>query len=221
MTTPPLANRKLVLKMSVSLDGFVCGPDGEADWIFRSSGGPDSTRWLLDTLGEAGVHIMGSRTWADMAAFWPFSQLPIAAPMNGIPKVVFSRTGLGDGSASARVSASLLEARSRNAHQQGPAPSEAVLRSWAEPMVARGTLEDEIARLKSQPGGIILAHGGVAFGRSLAASGLVDEYRLAIHPVVLGQGQALFSNLASPRDLRLVGMTPFASGAVAAVYQPA
>jgi len=67
----------------------------------------------------------------------------------------------------------------------------------------------------------ILAHGGAQFARSLVASGLVDEYRLGIHPVVLGQGQPLFSGLRSPVDLRLISTTPFRSGAVAAVYQPA
>ena len=195
MAEASVRTRKLVLKMSVSLDGFVCGPNGEADWIFRSSGGADSTAWLLDTLRGAGVHIMGSRTYRDMAAFWPYSDLPIAAPMNAIPKLIFSRSGL----------------------EAAPA----TLQSWAEPEVARGELAQEILRLKQQPGNYILAHGGARFARSLVATGLVDEYRLAIHPAVLGQGQALFSGLRGPADLRLVSTTPFASGAVALVYRPA
>jgi hypothetical protein len=57
--------------------------------------------------------------------------------------------------------------------------------------------------------------------RWLVASGLIDEYRLGIRPVVLGQGQPLFSGLRIPVDLRLISSPPFASGAVAAVYQPA
>jgi dihydrofolate reductase len=206
MVDSTATKRKLVLKMSVSLDGFVCGPDGEADWIFRSAGGADSTAWLLETLRGAGLHVMGSRSYYDMAAFWPFSQLPIAAPMNEIPKLVFSRTGLNDGTLGRRTAA---------------AADEAALRSWAEPMVASGDLVEEIQRLKAQPGNYLLAHGGARFARSLVAAGLVDEYRLAIHPVVLGRGQALFSGLEKPLDLRLEGVTPFASGALAAVYRPA
>jgi len=221
MADPVASQRKLVLKMSVSLDGFVCGPDGEADWIFRSSGGADSTAWLLDTLGAAGVHILGSRSYADMAAFWPFSALPIAPAMNALPKVIFSRSGIADGTLGGQVTRALADAQARNAHQQGVTPSAAVLQSWAEPAVASGDLAEEILRLKAQPGNYILAHGGARFARSLAASGLVDEYRLAVHPVVLGRGQALFSGLDSPRDLRLVSATPFASGAMALVYQPA
>jgi dihydrofolate reductase len=49
--------------------------------------------WTLDTLGQTGVHIMGSRTFRDMAAYWPSSTEPFAAPMNEIPKVVFSKRG--------------------------------------------------------------------------------------------------------------------------------
>ena len=55
MANSTATKRKLVLKMSVSLDGFVAGPNGEVDWIFRSSGGGDSTEWILNTLREAGV----------------------------------------------------------------------------------------------------------------------------------------------------------------------
>ena len=219
MASSTATTRKLVLKMSVSLDGFVAGPNGEVDWIFRTSGGDDSTAWVLDTLRGAGVHIMGSRSYHDMAAFWPYSDMPIAAPMNDIPKVIFSRTGLKN--TQVDPTPALAEAKARNALRHGVTPTAAVLQSWAEPTVARGDLVEEIFRLKAQPGDYILAHGGARFAQSLVASGLIDEYRLGIHPVVLGRGQPLFSALRSPVDLRLVSMTPFASGAVAAVYQPA
>jgi dihydrofolate reductase len=221
MTGSTAAKRKLVLKMSVSLDGFVAGPNGGADWIFRTSGGADSTGWVLDTLRGAGVHIMGSRSYYDMAAFWPYSEMPIAPPMNDIPKVIFSRTGIKDGAQADRTTQALAEAKARNAQRLGVTPTAAVLQSWAEPTVASGDLVEEILRLKEQPGNFILAHGGARFAQSLVASGLIDEYRLGIHPVVLGQGQPLFSELRSPVDLRLISMTPFASGVVAAVYQPA
>lgn len=215
------AKRKLVLKMSVSLDGFVAGPNGEADWIFRSSGGADSTAWVLDTLRGAGVHIMGSRSYHDMAAFWPYSELPIAAPMNDTPKIIFSRQGIERGPQADRTTAALAEAQARNAARHGATPTAAVLKSWAEPTVARGDLVEEVLRLKEQPGNYILAHGGARFAQSLVACGLIDEYRLAIHPVVLGHGQPLFCALRSPVDLRLISATPFDSGAMAVVYRPA
>ena len=221
MATSPATKRKLVLKMSVSLDGFVAGPNGEADWIFRSSGGEDSTAWVLDTLRGAGVHVMGSRSYHDMAAFWPYSDMPIAPPMNDVPKIIFSRQGIKDGQQAHRTSAALAEAEARNAQRHGVTPTAAVLQSWAEPTVARGDLVEEVLRLKQQPGKFILAHGGARFAQSLVAAGLVDEYRLGIHPVVLGRGQPLFCELRSPVGLRLISVTAFASGAMAVVYQPA
>jgi dihydrofolate reductase len=213
--------RKLVLKMSVSLDGFVSGPNGEIDWIFRTMG-DDSTAWITDTLGSAGVHIMGSRTYHDMAAFWPYSDSPLAPPMNDVPKVIFSRSGIKDRTGVDRTTRALADAkRDRIGHRTGVSPTAAVLESWTEPTVARGELAEEIARLKQQPGNPILAHGGAGFARNLVASGLIDEYRLVIHPVVLGRGQALFSGVRSPVDLRLISTISFASGVVAAVYHRA
>jgi dihydrofolate reductase len=215
------AMRKLVLKMSISLDGFVGGPNGEIDWIFRTVGG-DSTEWIVDTIRQAGAHVMGSRTYYDMAAFWPYSDTPFAAPMNDIPKVIFSRHGIKDGTDVDRTTRALADAKKdRIGDRQSVTPTAAVLKSWAEPMMAGGDLAEEVARLKEQPGKFILAHGGARFAQSLVASGLIDEYRLIIHPVALGRGQPLFSALRGPVDLRLISATSFGSGVVGAVYQAA
>jgi dihydrofolate reductase len=83
--------RKVVLKIDVSLDGFVGTSSGEVDWIFPNV--DDELRaYRLDQLWQAGVHIMGRQTYEDMAGYWPTSDHPYAAPMNEIPKVVFSKT---------------------------------------------------------------------------------------------------------------------------------
>jgi len=197
--TGEIAVRKLVLKMPVSLDGFVSGPNGEADWIYRT-GGDDSLKWLVDTLRQAGIHAIGSRSFHAMAAFYPSSDLPFAAPMNDIPKVVFTRKGLPD----------MPVAQAATEPEKG---------SWANPIIADGDLSDEIARLKAQPGKDILAHGGAGFAQELAAHGLIDEYRLLVHPVALGKGLPLFSGLSEPVDLHLVSAETFKSGAVALVYR--
>ena len=85
--------RRLILKVSVSVDGFVWGgPNGEVDWIFKSMD-QGAAVWIVDTLWKAGVHIMSSRTYHDMAAYWPASTEPFAAPMNEIPKIGFSKEG--------------------------------------------------------------------------------------------------------------------------------
>src|SRR4029077_6840383 len=130
--------------------------------------------------------------------------------------------GMKDGTKGDLAPQALADAKAdRIGERSGVTPTTAVLQSWAEPTVARGDLAEEVLRLKEQPGNFILAHGGARFAQSLVASGLIDEYRLVIHPVVLGQGQPLFSGLRGPVDLRLISATPFRSGVVLAVYQPA
>jgi dihydrofolate reductase len=208
--------RKLVLKMSVSVDGFVGGPNGEIDWLFRSMD-EGSTAWTVNSIGQAGVHVMGSRTFRDMAAYWPSSTEPFARPMNEIPKVVFARHGLGDGKSGPTTQA-LSDARAQatgNAAQATPA-----VESWRAARVATGDLAEEVARLKQEPGKEILAHGGARFAQSLVKGGLVDEYRLLIHPVVLGRGLPLFAELTAPVDLTLIESHRFGRGVIANIYRP-
>ena len=95
--------------------------------------------YAVSRLRQAGTHIMGRVTYEGMAEFWPRSDSPVAAAMNDIPKVVFSRT-------------------LRSA-------------SWTQSRIASGDTAGEIARLKAEPGGEILAHGGVRFARSLIRLG--------------------------------------------------
>lgn len=202
--------RRLILKMSMSLDGFVGGPNGEIDWLFRSMDA-EAAAWTVETLWQAGAHLMGSRTFRDMAAFWPTSTEPFAAPMNEIPKVVFSRGG----AAAAGTTQALVDARARAGGAVQP-PAEG---NWAAARIATGDLADEIARLKREPGRDLLAHGGASFAQSLVERGLVDEYRLLVHPVVLGRGLPLFARLSAPADLALVEARTFPGGAIAHVYR--
>jgi dihydrofolate reductase len=173
----------LVLKMSVSLDGYVAPSDGSADWITAGSS-DDALSWTVDTVSNAGAHLMGATTYAVMAGYWPGAAGPFAKPMNEIPKVVFSN--------------SLASA------------------DWAETTIAAGDLAEAITRLKQErSGGYLLAHGGARFARSLVDTGLIDEYRLVVHPVVLGAGERLFS---APLTIEPMSTTAFSRGAVAHVF---
>ena len=64
----------------------------------------------------------------------------------------------------------------------------------------------------------MLVHGGAGFARSVIATGLVDEYRLLVHPIALGRGLPIFTELRRPKELKLLSSTSFASGTVAQVY---
>jgi dihydrofolate reductase len=79
----------LVLKMSVSLDGYVAPIDGSTGWS-AAGGSDDALSWNVETVSNAGAHLMGATTYAAMAAHWPGDTGPFAKPMNEIPKVVFS-----------------------------------------------------------------------------------------------------------------------------------
>jgi dihydrofolate reductase len=211
--------RKLILKMSMSIDGFVSGAGGKVDWLFHSMD-PKAAAWTVETVWNASLHIMGSRTFHDMAAYWPTSTEVFAPPMNQIPKAVFSNQGPAV-LKNITTTTALEDASHANAKDGQPARLQPGAESWTNPYVASGHLNEEIARLKNHEGKPIVAHGGAAFARSLVASGLIDEYHLLVHPVALGKGLALFSELASPRALNLMNSIPFARGAVAQIYRPA
>ena len=99
---------ELILKMSITLDGFVGGPNGEIDWIFKTMS-EDATAWTVDRFSRADAHLMGRKTFNDMAAYWPNSREVFAAPMNEIPKIVFSTKGF-DPSQKGESSAALKDA---------------------------------------------------------------------------------------------------------------
>ena len=209
--------RALILKMSVSIDGFVASADGGAKWIFDTYD-DEAAAWTVRTVWDASLHIMGSRTFHDMAAYWPTSTAVFAPPMNQIPKAVFSRRGTVVLKAT-DTTAALRDARANAGHEPS-AKLQPGADSWRQPYVASGDLAEEIRKLKAQDGKPIIAHGGAGFARSLVALGLVDEYVLLAHPVALGNGLALFSGLSTPRNFRLVSSATFPKGALAQIYRP-
>lgn len=196
--------RELVLKMTMSVDGFVSDLEGRNGWMFGTD--QEAKAWSVEFLWGAGLHIMGSSTFKGMAAWWPTSTDQFAAPMNQIPKAVFSRQG------PAILAAADGEAGTAKQLQPGA-------ESWTEAQVASGDLAEEIARLKAQEGEPIVAHGGASFARSLVAQGLVDRFALLMVPMALGKGLPLFSELAAPAALELVSSRAFPGGAVAQVYR--
>ena len=86
-----MTDRKVILKMVMSLDGFVTSPDGTHEWMFEYFG-DDSGEWNRRALDAAGVHAMGRRSYEIMGPHWAASTGPIATSMNEKPKAVFSHT---------------------------------------------------------------------------------------------------------------------------------
>jgi dihydrofolate reductase len=204
--------RRLVLKMSITLDGYVGGPNGEVDWIMRTLT-PEPTAWIEQTLWRAGAHLVGRRTYADMLGYWPTSTEPLAAPMNAIPKIVFSRSGSLDHEPTTALRDATHAQRTAGLPVVTPADG------WDGTRVLGGDLAEQIAALKAEPGNDLVAHGGASFARSLIGLGLIDEYRLLVHPVVLGSGLAIFDGTPA-LDLTHIDTTTFPSGVQGLVYRP-
>ncbi len=188
--------RRLILHMTMSLDGFVCGPSGENEWQLRSRG-EKGKAWVFESLSQAGLIAMGSRSFHAMAGFWQMSTDLLAPVMNGTPKVVFTR----------QPSLELP-------------PSSPTSGNWAEPRIANGDMAAEVERLKEEPGKDVIAIGGAGFAQSLAKTGLIDEYRLLVHPVAIGAGRSIFAELPKHLELQLMSTTVFGSGVTAQIYRP-
>jgi dihydrofolate reductase len=174
--------RSLIYSMTVSLDGFISGPDGEIDW-----GAPDEElhRFHNERVSELGAYLCGRRLYEEML-YWetagenpsaPEHTLEFAGIWRSLPKIVFSTT---------------LE------HVEGNAS------------LATGSVGEEVARLREQPGGD-LAVGGAGLAATCIELGLVDEFRLFVSPLVLGGGTPYFPALAERIGLELVETRTFGS----------
>ena len=182
----------------MSLDGFVSDPHGKNDWIFKT-GDEESRDWSVEQIRQAGHLIMGRKTFEIIARYWPTATGPFAEPMNTIPKVVFTKNGFAGIPPNAA---------------QSPAAT-----SWVEARIFDGDLAEGIRELKAQPGKPIVALGGAAFMQSLIATGLIDEFNLAIHPVALGSGLSIFANLSTPLYLKLADVKTFPGGTIVHTYR--
>ena len=212
--------RKLILKMSMSIDGFVGSANSEVDWIFPTMD-EGAVAWTINSIWRAGAHVMGSRTFHDMASYWPYSSEVYAAPMNAIPKVVFSKDPTITTTAVRPTTQAIRDAsRASGTIEDAPKSNPETEESWRNARVMSGDLATDVARLKSEPGNDIMAHGGASFARSLVRLGLVDEYQLLVHPVALGRGLPIFSDIPARVRLHLISATAFPGGNVAKVYRP-
>ena len=182
--------RKVIYSMSVSLDGFIAGPQGEIDWS-----APDEQlhRFHNEQVREIGGHLCGRRLYETMV-YWETAEenpsasdyeLDFARIWKGLPKIVFSKT---------------LEKVEGDAR------------------LVRDGLADEIAKLKEQPGKD-LAVGGAGLASGCMELGLIDEYRLFVSPVVLGGGTPYFPALEERIDLELVETRTFGSRVVYVRYR--
>ncbi len=183
--------KKIILWMSVSLDGFIEGPDRELDWHLVDDELHDH---FNEQLSAMGAFLNGRVIYELMAEFWPTADtdpsstrpmVEFARIWRDMPKIVYSQT---------------LERADWNT------------------TVVRDVVPAEVVELKAQPGGN-LALGGADLAAAFMRHDLVDEYRLYIHPTILGAGRPLFPPTQTKVDLRLVETRTFGNGVVLLRYQ--
>ncbi len=187
--------RKIVTTTWVSLDGFIAGPNNEMDWIGRYY---DETMGSYETeLVQGGdTLLLGRKTYDSFAGSWP---------------TVPEREGVSDGE---KVYAQLL-----NAMRKVVVSTTLTDPSWEHTDVLTDVRREEIEQLKAEPGSDIIVYGSASLVRQLTDLGLVDEYHLLVHPVVLGGGKPLFGGVTGSTDLALESVTPHPSGVVKMIYR--
>ncbi|WP_217246240.1 dihydrofolate reductase family protein [Streptomyces sp. AC602_WCS936] len=178
--------RDVTYSMSVSLDGYIVGPDGDFAW---GAPDPDVFRFWIDEIRQVGVHLMGRRLYETML-YWEDADQDGAlddaerewvALWNPLPKVVFSTT------------LTTVRGRAR---------------------LASGGVAEEIERLRAEPGEGEIAIGGATLAAQAAEAGLIDEYRVMVYPVLVGGGIPYFPRGERRVDLELVETRTFGSGVV-------
>jgi dihydrofolate reductase len=187
------AGGRLIYGMNVSLDGFVATPDGGLDWATVDE---DVHRWWNDQLRGAAGSLYGRRIYEVMAGHWPTAE---ADPAISDVERDFARVW-------------------------NPMPK-VVFSTTLDAVIdgarlVRGDAREVLAEVRRDLEGDLDVSGPNLAGQFVRA-GLVDEFQLVIHPVVLGAGIPFWPSLEEPLRLRLVDAHDFASGVVLRSYVPA
>lgn len=187
---------RLVITENIALDGVVEQNEQTGEWFSVASGGVDTSDFdevLRQMMGEEDAQLHGRKTFEAMRGFWP--------------NQTGDTTGVTDHLNS--VDKYVISTTMNDPE-------------WENSTVLSGPLIDEVRSLKERPGSNLGVTGSISVCRSLIDAGLVDEYRLLLYPVVVGQGRRLFdASGINRRQLQLVESKPFKSGIVLLRYQPA
>ncbi|HXO18991.1 MAG TPA: dihydrofolate reductase family protein [Thermoanaerobaculia bacterium] len=183
--------RKIILMMSVSLDGFIEGPHRELDWHMVDD---ELHNHVNEELSRMGAFLEGRVMYELMAGIWPTADKDPAStqPMVefariwlNMPKIVYSRT---------------LERADWNT------------------TVVRDVVAEEVMELKAQPGGDMVL-GGADIAAAFLQQDLIDEYRIYVHPVLIRRGKPLFQPSDAKINLQLAETRTFGNGVVLLRYQ--
>ena len=174
----------------ISLDGFYEGPNGELDWPNVDA---EFNDFAVRQLDEADTLGFGRATYEHMAACWPTEQAMANDP------AITSRMNDKE---KLVFSTTLTDA------------------NWPGTTVVRGEAIEHVPELKAAPGKEVLVIGSAHLTANLAQAGVLDELRIMIFPIVLGQGRSLFEDLKNRVSLTLLRVRQFDSGNILLTYRP-
>ena len=189
-------SRTLIAALQVSLDGFIQGPNGEKDWV-------DSWADALELIPDVDTFVLGGHMYPGYGEYWesidanPGRVLPFQERMPSQKEIAYARLA------------------ARTPHIVVSTTLDTV--SWPTARIVRDVAE--LRTLRGQPGKNVYVVGGGTLVASLLNENLIDELRLIVHPVVLGQGQALFGGVKKRLSLDLVQAKSTECGRVILTYR--
>ena len=184
--------------MQMTLDGFSTGPNDEMDYLPPFN---DENMWkdlheeMWKNLTLADTAILGRRTYQIWEKFWPAAA---KNPQSTESDKKFSR--YADETKKIVISSTLNNVE------------------WKNSTLIKNNIVEEIQKLKQQPGKNMIVAGGATIAQTFAKLGLIDEYQIVVHPVILGKGKLLLKDLDTRQKLKLIGTKTFNSGAVELSY---
>jgi dihydrofolate reductase len=187
--------RRIVTTTWVTLDGFVAGPNGDMGWVGEIYDEAMGT-YENDLVNAVDGLLLGRVTYESFAGSWPH---------------VPDRPTASEGEK--------IYARRLNAMEKVVISTTLDRAEWNNSRLLREITPEAIERLKAEPGGDLLIYGSASVVRALTGLGLIDEYQVLVHPVLVGSGKPLFGDLAEQMKLKLVSSKTHLSGVVLLTYQ--
>jgi len=184
--------RKLIVFNNVTLDGYFTDKNGDMSWAHKDD--PEWNEFVSNNASGGSVLIFGRVTYEMMASYWP---TPMAAKQ--FPAVADAMNK----SPKIVFSRTLDEATWENTH------------------LVKDDLVGEIGRLKNASDRDMVILGSGTIVSQLTQAGLIDEYQIIVHPMVLGSGRTLFEDVKERLPLNLTSSRVFENGAVFLHYATA
>jgi dihydrofolate reductase len=195
--------RRVVAQTFVTLDGYMVGPDEDISWVAVGFD-PEMANDIAVNMSQNSDHfVLGRVTYEIFASYWP----------HAIPYEPGDALRPAEGKEDPRIINALNDYPKLVFSRTLPQPE------WRNTYVFRDGLEDEIRKLKTQPGKAISIQGSASIVQALERADLIDEYQLYVHPVLLGAGKPLFATGVTRQDFALARVKPYANGVVAMHYR--